>query len=170
MNNIYFYITGLLTAFFAFLSWYYAKNIKTLKNNILGLNKEKDELIRENSDLKSFKERRKSKQRKAVFIWDGWHKEKDPSYKWKVTFNLKEVARSESNPNLYQFEVESIISGNDRGNDTWGLKQYSECFIREMNGGWMDVSRFNNNKKFHWVITESKEVLRDDKLEELGIK
>ena len=30
-------------------------------------------------------------------------------------------------------------------------------------GGWP------SSHKFHWVVTESKEALRDDKLEELGI-
>lgn len=167
MINLYFYLTGSITVFFAFLSWYYAKNIKSLKVNINSLTKEKEKLISENKDLKAFKERRKSKQRKAFLVWSDIYELNKPSVKWSVTFYLKEVSTSDSNPNLVQFEVESFFSNRD--NETLGLQDYTEFFMKKSNGGWIDTKNFNFNQKFDWIVAESKDAIREDKLDELGI-
>jgi hypothetical protein len=167
MSNIYFYIAGLATSFFAFLAWYYAMSIKTHKLTIDTLTKEKYNLIKENADLRLFKEKRKSKQRRGVLTWSGWHKTKDPSNKWTITLNLKEVAKSESDPNLYQFEVESVFSPEPK--DQWNYDEYNNYFLRQHSNGWLNITRLASNQHFHWVINETKEDLRDDKLEQLGI-
>lgn len=170
MINLYFYLTGALTAFLGALLWIKSNKISGLKQKIKNLEKNINDLSEENNSLKAFKQKRTSKERKAVIIWDGWHKEKDPSYKWPVTFDLTVIASSESNPNLYQFWVDSIVNAN-KNPDSWGLKEYGDYFYRETNGGWMDISKISTYGKiqFTWVLINTKEDIRDDKLEQLGI-
>jgi hypothetical protein len=160
MNNtyLYFYLTGILTSLFAVLYFYTLSKLKRK-------DKEYNNLLDENKSLKIFKDKRK--QRMAVFSWPGWHNTKNPQHTWSVTFNLKEIARSENDPNMYQFEVISVISAEKK--DTWGLKEYRDYFNREgIGGGWINLRNLGTCK-FHWVTTDTKENLRDDKLEELGI-
>ena len=69
--------------------------------------------------------------RKGIFIWDGFHSSATPSNKWKATFNLKEVARSKSDSDLLQFEVESVVS--EKHNDFWGTSEYADFFYKRYN-------------------------------------
>jgi hypothetical protein len=162
ITYLYFYLTGILTSLFAVLYFYTLSKLKTK-------NKKYSNLLAENKSLKTFKDRRLSKQRLAVFKWPGWHAIKNPQHTWSVTFNLKEIARSETDPDMYQFEVISVISADKQ--DTWGLEEYRDYFNREgLGGGWINLrDAGTNGKSFHWVTTDTKENLRDDKLEELGI-
>lgn len=152
MENIYFYISGFVTAVFAILTLYYSNALRKAKKQI-------SKILSENKALIEYKE---SKTRYADYIWEGWFNSKTPSEKYGVVFHLKQIAKSESNPYLFKFEVVSILS--QQKNDAWGTKEYSEYFYKEK-AGWLDTSKLGKN--FNWIVSKTKEEERDDKIDEI---
>ena len=89
MNNLYFYLTGVLTGLFAIISLYKNMRIKSLV-------KENKSLKMTNNELTAFKNRRLSFKRSAILVQSGWYNVNDPSQKWVVTFELAEIGHSSS--------------------------------------------------------------------------
>ena len=95
--------------------------------------------------------------------------EKDPKrYTWNVTFELREVAQT-PNSSKVQFKVIGIYSDSkdEHPMDDRTYKHYEAWFLGNFAGGWIDTKQ---NKGFEWVDTTSKTEIRDDKLDQLGIK
>jgi hypothetical protein len=160
MAEIYLYIVGIVTGMFMILtSYYYSKYSDSLKEN--------EKLVDENKKLNDKLSLRKRYEKKASIIWDTWHKKDSPNYTWAVTLYLKVVAMSDTNPNMFKFEVESHYSQNP--NDGWSVNDYSNKFYEVTNDGWLDITIIRSNMKFNWISTHSIEEMRDSKLEDLGI-
>lgn len=159
MENIYFYISGFVTAVFAILTLYYSNAFRKAKNQISEILSDKEAQSKELQKLIEYKE---SKTRYADYIWEGWCNSKTPHEKYGVVFHLKQIAKSESNPYLFKFEVVSILS--QQKNDAWGTKEYSEYFYKEK-AGWLDTSKLGKN--FNWIVSKTKEEERDDKIDEI---
>jgi len=160
MEEIIIYIAGLIAGILSvLLVYYYNKYTEVLEEN--------SSLTKENNSLSTKLLRKKRYDRKASLVWDDWHIKDNTNYKWSVTLYMNVIALSETNPNLYHFEIESIYSQNP--NDPWSVKEYSDYFKKETNGGWFDISTINSKYKFNWITNQSKEEIRDSKLEELGL-
>lgn len=159
MENLYFYISGFVTAVFFILSIYYSNAFRKAKKEISKILSDKEAQSKELQKLIEYKE---SKTRYADYIWEGWYNTKTPHEKYGVVFHLKQIAKSEDNPNLFKFEVVSILS--QEKNDPWTIKDYSEYFYKEK-AGWLDTSKLGKN--FNWVVSKTKEEQRDDKIKDI---
>ena len=162
MEIIYFWMSGLLTGvatMIAFIKQSKYKKQLTINNKILDVNKKLNSKL---EDL-SFKLTSKTtKERFADYMWQGWYPTAKPTEKYAVIFHLKQIAKSEEKPNLFKFEVVSVLS--QQKNDAWGLKEYSDYFYKNY-GGWLDVSKLG--KDFNWIVTQTKQEIRDDKINEI---
>jgi hypothetical protein len=156
METLYFWLSGFLCGFFALLSFTNSLKLKRLskklKDTVSQLSEAQKELL-----LK------KSKLRFADFRSEGWYKTSDPRTKWAVNFHLKEIGRSESNENLFKFEVVSVSS--ELPNDTFSTTTYIDMFNKKLSYGWLDISELGKN--FNWIATQSKEEIRDEKLKDI---
>jgi hypothetical protein len=102
----------------------------------------------------------KPEKRTATYIWDGWHYSDNPSKKWSVNFELREVAISEDETKS-KFEVISVYS--EELNDKWTIKEYSDYFMKKKGGGWLDT----NSSELTWIKTTSRSEERNKKIEEI---
>jgi len=163
--EIVFYISGIITALSLVAAFFYRSTYSSQQTTIKNL---KRELI----SLREYKESRESKKRKGMLLTKGWYmtsEEKDPKrYTWNVTFELREVAQT-PNSSKVQFKVIGIYSDSkdEHPMDDRTYKHYEAWFLGNFAGGWIDTKQ---NKGFEWVDTTSKTEIRDDKLDQLGIK
>lgn len=170
-EEILFYILGFVTAVYFIRSVSFKSKYKGLlseKNN-------KDEVILKLKEkvatLNRYREERESKKRRARLVTTGWHQlseTNNPNKKtWDVVFELKEIATSVDDENKSKFEVIGVFSKNTDGTDAWGESNYIDWFMRNKGGGWINTAVKRN---FEWVTHLSTSEVRDDKLDELGIK
>lgn len=169
-SEILFYLLGFVTAIYFIRS----ANFKAKYKKILEEKDGKDRVILKLSEkvsaLSKYKEERESKKRRARLVTTGWHKSSEsdnPKKKtWDVVFELKEIALSVDEENKSKFEVVDVFSKNTDGDDGWGRKEYTDWFLKNKGGGWVKT----NGTNFEWVTHLSTSEMRDDKLDELGIK
>ena len=170
--EILFYISGVITtiSLVGFI-YYRSKYINTL---LIHSNKD-DEILKlkdQNRLLLEYKSNRESKKRTGKLKTDGWHMVKDndkPNKKtWEVVFELKEVGQSIEDEHKYKFDVINVFPDDTSSaiGDVWKKEDYINWFNGHYGGGWINTK----SKSFEWVINLSKLEIRDDKLDELGIK
>ena len=159
------YISGIITALSVVAAFLYRSRYdyqqKIIKN-----------LTEEISELREYKEEKESKKRKGMLVSKGWYRvkdEEDPNkYTWDVSFELKEIAQSPSNEHKIQFKVVGIYSESqsEQPMSDKTYEHYEAWFLGNYAGGWVDTK----SKDFEWIDTTSKTEMRDDKLDQLGIK
>lgn len=169
-EEVLFYILGFVTAIY----FIRAANWKSKYKKLLSEKDDKDKdilkLKEKVTSLSKYKEERESKKRRARLVTTGWHHSSEtnnPNKKtWDVVFELKEIALSVDEENKSKFEVIDVFSKNTDGDDAWGKANYSDWFMKNKGGGWINTK----GKNFEWVTHLSTSEMRDDKLDELGIK
>lgn len=102
----------------------------------------------------------------ARFEWEGWYKTDNPSEKWSVFLNLKEIGKSNDGTKT-QFKVLEVRSGKSTENTESDLDFYEKDFYNKTGGGWLTT---NHKDLFYYGEAKSIWEERNRKLEALGVK
>jgi len=153
IENIVFWITGALNIF-TLMMW-----LRTRQQN----NKLSQDLTSANETISSLEQKVYNQDfRYAVWRWNGWHQQKNPSNKWHITVRLKEVEKSLTKPSFHRFEIVSFVTSEPKANQD--VNFYRDYFKKNYDGGWLDV---NSTPGFHWVTSLDPAVERQKKLDKI---